>query len=163
MSSTPDLYSLETTGRDHALARLAVEDARVAIRSSARLLITAPTPQGVETLARRIHDAGPRAQFPFVQVRAGDLPLHPAPLKQYCVRFLDAAAGGSLLVSAVEEMPASVQGTLIELLLGLESVRRPSAVARLIAGTTVSLLDRVATGRFSERLFYRLNTIHLTA
>jgi DNA-binding NtrC family response regulator len=34
---------------------------------------------------------------------------------------------------------------------------------RLIFGTTVSLLDRVTAGTFSDRLFYRLNVIHLTA
>jgi transcriptional regulator of acetoin/glycerol metabolism len=34
---------------------------------------------------------------------------------------------------------------------------------RLISGTTTSLLDRVAAGTFSERLFYRLNIIHLLA
>jgi hypothetical protein len=28
---------------------------------------------------------------------------------EYCVRFLDAAAGGSVLVTAVEEMPATAQ------------------------------------------------------
>jgi hypothetical protein len=30
-------------------------------------------------------------------------------LKEYCARFPDAAAGGSVLVRAVEEMPAIVQ------------------------------------------------------
>jgi transcriptional regulator of acetoin/glycerol metabolism len=68
---------------------------------------------------------------------------------------------GTLLVSAVEEMPATVQDAMIDLLGGLESARVPSAMARLISGTTVSLLDRVAAGTFSERLFYRLNIIHL--
>jgi DNA-binding NtrC family response regulator len=59
-------------------------------------------------------------------------------------------------------MPATVQDAMIDLLGGLESARVPSAMARLISGTTVSLLDRVAAGTFSERLFYRLNIIHLT-
>jgi DNA-binding NtrC family response regulator len=31
------------------------------------------------------------------------------------------------------------------------------------SGTTVSLLDRIAAGTFSERVFYRLNIIHLSA
>jgi hypothetical protein len=53
-------------GEDHALALVAVEDVNVASRSPARLLITASTPQAVETLARRIQESGPRAQFPFV-------------------------------------------------------------------------------------------------
>jgi DNA-binding NtrC family response regulator len=150
-----------TAERGDAVALLAVEDEDVANQSPARLLITAPTQQGVETLARRIHGAGPRAQFPFVQTWAGELPVGPVFLKAYCAGFLDAAAGGSLLVSAVEEMPAIVQDALIDLLDGLESARIPSATVRLISGTTVSLLDRVAAGTFSARLFYRLSIIHL--
>ena len=137
------------------------EDEELANQSPARLLITAPTEQGVETLARRIHGAGPRAQFPFVQTWAVELPVGSELLKEYCARLLELAAGGSLLVSAVEEMPANVQDPMNALLGGLESARMPSDAARLISGTTVSLLDRVAAGSFSERLFYRLNIIHL--
>jgi DNA-binding NtrC family response regulator len=155
------MHSIGTAERDHALALFAIEAANGASRSPARLLITASSQQGVETLARRIHGGGPRAQFPFVQTWAGELPVGPEALREYCVRFLDAAAGGSVLVSAVEEMPATVQDALIDLLAGLEFARRPSAAVQLISGTTVSLLDRIAAGTFSERLFYRLNIVHL--
>jgi DNA-binding NtrC family response regulator len=157
------MHNLGTAERGHSVASHAVKDEDVANQSPARLLITAPTQHRVETLARRIHGAGPRGQYPFVQIWAGELPVGPEPLKEYCSRFLDDAAGGSLLVSAVEEMPAIVQDALIELLAGLEAARRPSAAVRLISGTTVSLLDRVAAGTFSGRLFYRLNLIHLMA
>jgi DNA-binding NtrC family response regulator len=68
-----------------------------------------------------------------------------------------------MLINAVEEMPWVVQNALIELLAGFELTRRPSAAVRLISGTTVSLVDRVAAGTFSEQLFYRLNIIHLMA
>ena len=148
---------------DHALALVAIEDVNVASRSSARLLITASTRQAVETLARRIHGIGPRAQSPFVMTCASDLPVGAHALRDGCVRFLDAAAGGSVLVSAVEEMPSAVQEALIDELALLESARRPSAAVRWISGTTVSLIGRVAAGTFSERLFYRLNIIHLMA
>ena len=148
---------------DHALAWLAGEDLNVASRSPARLLITASTPQAVETLARRIHGIGPRAEFPFVMTGAGELPIGAQALRDACARLLDAAAGGSVLLTAVEDMPSAAQTALIDLLAALESARRPSAAVRLISGTTVSLLDRVAAGTFSERLFYRLNIIHLVA
>jgi DNA-binding NtrC family response regulator len=92
---------------------------------------------------------------------AGELPTSAQALRDDCARLLDVAAGGTLLVSTVEEMPATVQDVTIDLLGGLESARTPSAPTRLISGTTVSLLDRVAAGTFSERLFYRLNIIHL--
>jgi len=83
--------------------------------------------------------------------------------KEYCTSVLAAAAGGSVLISATEEMPPAVQDALSELLAGLEFARSPSAEVRLISGTTVSLLDRVAAGTFSQRLLYRLNIIHLMA
>lgn len=146
---------------DYAVAFLADEDEDAASRSPARLLISASTQRGVETLARRIHGGGPRAHRPFVQMSAGDLPVEPAVLKEYCRSVLAAAAGGSVLISAVEEMPPAVQDTLIELLAGPEFARGTPTAVRLIAGTTVSLLDRIAAGTFSEQLFYRLNIIHL--
>jgi hypothetical protein len=157
------MHSVGTGEPDHAVTLLAVEDEELASQSPARLLITAATQRGVETLARRVHDAGPRAQFSFVQRCAGDLPLEPDVFKEYCASVLAAAAGGSMLISAVEEMPSPVQHALIDLLTELEFARSPFPELRLIAGTTVSLLDRVAAGTFSARLFYRLNIIHLMA
>jgi DNA-binding NtrC family response regulator len=143
------------------VASLSVEDEDLASQSSARLLISGATPQGVEVLARRVHVSGPRAPYPFVHIHAASLPVGRPALRAYCVRVLSAAAGGSVLLSAVEEMPAPVQRRLIELLEQLESGSPSSAPIRLISGTTVSLLDRVNAGTFSEPLFYRLNIIHL--
>jgi DNA-binding NtrC family response regulator len=139
-----------------------VEDEEMASRSPVRLLISAQTQGGVEALARRIHGAGLRAGFPFVHVWACDLPIEPAPLREQCADSLDAAAGGSMLIRDVEQMPPIVQRALLDLLAALEFARPSSAAVRLISGTTVSLLDRVTAGTFSDRLFYRLNIIHLT-
>jgi DNA-binding NtrC family response regulator len=83
-------------------------------------------------------------------------------LRDTCSNLLDAAAGGTILISDVEELPPTVQRLLVELLAELEVTRAPSDAVRLIAGTTVSLLDRIAAGTFSDRLFYRLNAIHLS-
>ena len=138
-------------------------DEEAAVRSDAKLLITAPTPSQVEALARRIHAAGARAALPFVQARACDLLTDRQILGTTCSRLLDTTAGGSLLIGDVEGMERIVQDVLIELLAELELARRPRPPVRLISGTTVSLLDRVEAGTFSPRLFYRLNTIHLLA
>jgi DNA-binding NtrC family response regulator len=154
------MHRVRTADRHNAVAP-AAEDEDVAGRSSARLLITASTPRGVETIARRIHGVGPRAPFPFAHTWAGDFPVAPQALREYCGGALHAAAGGSMLISAVEELPPAIQDALIDVLAGLECARRQSAAVRLISGTTVSLLDRVAAGTFSEQLFYRLNSIHL--
>lgn len=155
------MHSVGTAECDNAVALLAVDDVDVASQSPARLLISAATQQEVEILARLIHGAGPRAQFPFVHVCGGELPVERDVLKEYCANVLAAATGGSVFVSAVEEMPLAVQNALIELLAELEFARSPSVEVRLISGTTVSLLDRVTAGAFSDRLFYRLNIIHV--
>jgi DNA-binding NtrC family response regulator len=76
---------------------------------------------------------------------------------------LDAAAGGSILIHDVEEMSPTVQRVLVDVLAELEFARASSAAVRLMTGATVSLLDCVVAGTFSDRLFYRLNTIHLVA
>jgi Sigma-54 interaction domain len=131
-------------------------------RFAARLLITAGTGLAVESIARRIHAAGTRATLPFVKARASDLPIEPGKLKAAWCGLLAGARGGSLLLSDVEMMPPIVQDQLLELLDELECGYPPSAV-RLVSGTTVWLLDRVASGRFSERLFYRLNILHVVA
>jgi DNA-binding NtrC family response regulator len=147
---------------DHGRDR-GVEDEEMAGRSSATLLITASTRGEVETVARRIHRTSFRATAPFVRVRTGTLPIEPRMLRETCSALLDAAPGGSMLMTDVEEMPASVQGVLADLLAELQSARARSAAVRLISGTTVPLLDRIAAGTFSERLFYRLNLLHLVA
>jgi len=138
-----------------------VEEEDIAGQSSATLLITASTREEVETVARRIHRASVRATAPFVRVRIGTLPIEPRSLRERCSALLDAATGGSMLMTDVEEMPASVQVLLVELLADLQSARAPSAAVRLIWGTTASLLDRIAAGTFSDLLFYRLNLLHL--
>jgi DNA-binding NtrC family response regulator len=136
-------------------------DEEVARRCVVRLLISASTEEEVEGLARRIHETGSRAHCRFLDIWAGDFPLTQQALREYCNSLLDRAPGGSLLIRAVEEMPPTVQNTLIELLAALEFTRRPSDNIRLMFGTTVSLLERIAAGTFSDQLFYRMNIIHL--
>jgi transcriptional regulator of acetoin/glycerol metabolism len=94
-------------------------------------------------------------------VSAAALPTDPAIFAELCAHLLDEASGGSLLLSNVEDMPAIVQDSLIETLARLQSTRDAFTAVRLIAGTTALLHDCIADGTFSERLFYRLNIIHI--
>lgn len=139
-----------------------VEDEALAVRCAATTcLITAGIAADVEAVARRIHAAGPRAAFPFVHVSADALPTDATGFSEACASLIDAARGGSLLVTNVEAMPAAVQESLIEVLAQLQGASDPLDAVRLIAGTTVTLHDRMIAGTFSERLFYRLNIIHV--
>jgi DNA-binding NtrC family response regulator len=138
-------------------------DEYLAARSVARLLITASTSQRVEIVARRIHTASGRADRPFVRARARDLSVAAGTLRDTCSDVLETAAGGSVLLSDVEEMPGTVQEHLIGLLEEVARGRDPSAAVRLVSGSTVSLLQRVLAGTFSAELLYRLNVIHVVA
>ncbi len=140
----------------------AVEDeALAATCATGTMLITADCAADVERLARRIHGASARAASPFAVVAAGGLSVDRAVLTQTCATLLELVRGGSLLITDVERMPAFVQSCLIDTFAGLQSTREPAPRMLLIAGTTINLQDRIADGTFSERMFYRLNTIHV--
>jgi two-component system response regulator FlrC len=141
----------------------AVEDEAVATRCDAPLLITAPSSHAVAALARRVHAASGRRGSPLVSTRSGALPVDAVLLNTTCSNLIRAAAGGTVLLADVEEMPAIVQDNLLDVLARRQGGRTGAATIRLIAGTTVSLFDCVTAGTFSEELFYRLNVIHLMA
>jgi two-component system C4-dicarboxylate transport response regulator DctD len=139
-----------------------VDDEALAVRSAATtVLVTAAIAADVEAVARRIHAASVRAAFPFVHVSAAALPTDATVFAAACAQLLDAASGGSLLLTNVEEMSTFGQESLIETLAELQGARDPLAAVRLIAGTTAILHDCIAAGTFSQRLFYRLNVIHI--
>lgn len=153
----------KTTDPIGEMALRAIEGEDLAGRCAARLLISGTTGPAVETVARRIHAASARRDLPFIRVRAAGLPNEPGELRATCSRLLDVAMAGTLMMSDVETMPPLVQDRLIELLDELELARRPAAAVRLVSGTTALLFDLVAAGRFSRKLFYRLNTLHVIA
>jgi DNA-binding NtrC family response regulator len=149
----------------HERNQQAVPDDDLAARNAEMtVLITAASAADIESRARRIHTASARAASPFVQVTAAALPTDSEAFAETCARLLTEAGGGSLLLHQVEELHAINQLRLIETLDELaRTVGEPSLTARLIAGTTASLSRRVASGTFSDRLFYRLNIIHVFA
>ena len=145
----------------NSVKALGLSDHELAARyTSTTVLITAFSCAQVEKLARSIHAASALAPYTLVRVSACGLPRDHAMLKETCANVFAAAAGGTLLLESVEEMPASAQEYLVAHLEGLQQRGTASAV-RVIAGTTVSMIDRIGSGAFSEELFYRLNTIHL--
>jgi transcriptional regulator with PAS, ATPase and Fis domain len=152
------MYLISATDRRNAVD---VEDETVAARVASPLLISGASPRGIETIARRVHEAGRQARYPFVHQSACSFPIELNALREHCLQFLLAAAGGTMLISNVGELPEVVQEALLEFLVVLTARKGLSTAARLISGTTVSLFDRVLAGTFSHELFYRLNTIHL--
>jgi two-component system response regulator GlrR len=155
------MLKVDTVAPQQSWVPEVVDDEDLASKSQTRILITACASEDVEALARRVHEASIRALLPFVQIGAVDLPGDPRLLRATCSSLLSDARGGTLFISDVEQMSAGAQDLLLVVIEDLERAMPSSAAARLMSGTTVGLFDTVAAGGFSERLFYRLNTIHL--
>ncbi len=66
--------------------------------------------------------------------------------------------GPALLIREVHTLGTADQALLANL---LETLRYGTAARRVFASSSVSLFDRVRLGDFDERLFYRLNIIHI--
>lgn len=154
--------------------------ARVA-DSGATVLISGESGTGKEVLARYIHIQSPRADKPFVAINCAAIPdnMLEATLFGYekgaftgaynaCPGKFEQANGGTLLLDEISEMDQGLQAKLLRVLQEREVERLGGRKlipldVRVLATTNRQLREEVATGRFREDLFYRLNVfpIHL--
>jgi two-component system, NtrC family, response regulator AtoC len=144
------------------------------------LLIHGETGTGKGLIARIMHDSGPRAAGPLIDVNCGALPesLLEAELfgfeagaftdaKRAKPGLFEAASGGTLFLDEIDALPLSLQS---KLLIAVEEkrVRRLGAVmerrvdVKLIVATQVDLPVAVRDGRFRADLYHRLAVIVLT-
>ncbi|MEG0789643.1 MAG: sigma-54 dependent transcriptional regulator [Alistipes sp.] len=78
--------------------------------------------------------------------------------------YFEEADGGTIFLDEVAELPLSTQVRLLRVLQSGEFIRVGSAKAlktnvRVVAATNVNLPEAIASGRFREDLYYRLNTV----
>ena len=146
--------------------------------SEAPVLILGEPGSGRSTLARALHGASRRAAGPLVEV---DVAVGPPDLFEselfghragaftgaagdHAGR-VERAAGGTLVLDHVEEMPLATQAKLLRLL--SEGRYAPvggddrAADARFMAIAAADLERRVETGVFRRDLFYRLEVLTL--
>lgn len=165
-------------GTSVVIERVRTEVRRCA-RSEAPVRIEGETGVGKELVARSIHDASPRRRGPFVAVNCGALPEGLAEAELFGhVRgaytgasgdragLVEHAAGGSLLLDELEDLPLAVQGKLLRLLqegeyrpVGTPRTRR--ADVRLLAASNRDLAAMVEEGRFRRDLYYRLDVLRV--
>jgi DNA-binding NtrC family response regulator len=136
---------------------------------------------GKDVLARWIHARSPRAGKPFVAVNCGafiDTLLNSelfghergafTDAKTAKVGILEAAAGGTVFLDEIGDMPLHLQVRLLHAIQNRKITRvgdggrERSIDVRFIAATNRDLPVMVATGAFREDLYYRLNQITLT-
>jgi two-component system nitrogen regulation response regulator NtrX len=151
-----------------------IEQATMAARSDARILITGESGTGKELLAAHIHERSPFAGGPFVKVNCAAIPselLESELFGHEKGAFTGAIAmrkgkfeladGGTILLDEVGDLQAGSQAKLLRVLQegefhrvgGEQTVR---VAVRVISATNRNLSDLVAQDKFREDLYYRL-------
>ena len=167
VGESPAAISLEGT-----LRRAAVVESTV--------LITGETGCGKEEIARAVHAHGPRADKPFVAVNCGAMAatLIESQLFGHEKGSFTGAVGpsrgvfraaerGIVFLDEIGEMPLDLQPRLLRVLQQREvtpvgSTESFPVDVQVIAATNRDLTAEIREGKFSEDLYYRLNTIELS-
>ena len=141
------------------------------------VLLTGDAGTGKSLVARVIHDNGPRAGKPFVELSCAALPETlieselfgaVAGAHSTAVRKTDgkvaAAQHGTLFLDEIGDLPLGSQAKLLQLLQSkqyfpLGSAQAVNADVRLISATNVDLEEAVAEHRFRADLFYRIHVM----
>lgn len=143
----------------------------------ASILLTGETGTGKSMLARKVHDASPRASRPFVHLNCGAVPetlleaelfgseagAYTGSKGQRQGRF-EAAEGGTLFLDELDTMPLGCQVKLLVALQERTITRLGSNTpipvnVRLIAAMSSLPPKAIADGRLREDLYYRLAVI----
>ena len=149
--------------------------------SDATVLIRGESGTGKELIAQAVHYGSQRAEGPFVRVNCAALPeglieselfghekgAFTGAIQQRLGRF-ERAAGGTIFLDEIGDLPLSVQIRLLRVLQEREFERvggtqvHPTNV-RVVAATNRDLEKDLEEGHFRTDLFYRLNVfpIHL--
>ncbi|MDA8235978.1 MAG: sigma-54-dependent Fis family transcriptional regulator [Clostridia bacterium] len=150
--------------------------ARCGAASSSTILLQGESGTGKELFAQAIHNAGKRANGPFIAVNCGAIPreLIESELFGYeegaftgarrggCPGKFELASGGTIFLDEIGDMPLDLQVILLRVLqekvLTRLGGRKVIPVdVRVIAATHRDLKSEIKKGQFREDLFYRLD------
>lgn len=141
------------------------------------VLITGESGTGKEFFPKIIHAFSSRKHNKYIAVNCGAIPEGTIDSELFGHEkgsftgalsarkgYFEEAAGGTVFLDEVAELPLTTQARLLRVLesgeylrVGSSEVRR--ADVRIVAATNVDLPKAVAEGRFREDLYYRLSTV----
>ena len=169
----------DVVGTSPALLR-AMTIARQAATVDSTVLITGESGTGKEIIAQAIHTSGARAAEPFIGLNVAALPreLLEAELFGYDrgaftgaraegnLGKFELAAGGTILLDEIGEMPLDMQAKLLRVLQERVVVRLGGSTerpvhARVMATTHRDLTQLVDEGKFRMDLLYRLRVLSI--
>jgi DNA-binding NtrC family response regulator len=165
-------------GASEAMQRLRIMVQRVAV-SDRPVLVTGPTGAGKEIVVRAIHSLGRHPSAPLFDLNCGAFPEALVESQLFGHErgaftgadkkhegFFAVASLGTVFLDELAEMPLELQAKLLRVLetgmyrpVGASASRK--FLGRIIAATCADLEERVATGRFREDLYYRLNVLEV--
>ena len=167
---------LPLVGRSQAMQAVYRMITRV-LRNDLTVLILGESGTGKELVAEAIHELGHRKSGPFVAVNAAAIPADlieselfghekgafTGAIAQAIGKF-EQANGGTLFLDEIGDMPLEAQTRLLRALqsgrIRRVGGRQEIAVdVRIVAATNRDLSPMIASGRFREDLFYRLNVV----
>jgi len=145
--------------------------------TDARVMITGANGTGKEVVARLIHENSNRNKAPFIEVNCAAIPSElieselfghekgafTSAIKQRKGKF-EQANGGTIFLDEIGDMSLSAQAKVLRALQENVIVRVGSdkiikVDVRVLAATNKDLKNEIATGKFREDLFHRLNVI----
>jgi formate hydrogenlyase transcriptional activator len=169
----PSMFE-EIVGSSAPLRRVLSQVARVA-ETDSTVLILGETGTGKELIAGAIHKRSNRSSRAFIRVNCAAIPsaliaselfghekgAFTGALQRRLGRF-EAAAGGTIFLDEIGDLPAETQLALLRVLQEREFERigsnQPISVdVRVVAATNRDLKAAVSAGTFREDLYYRLN------
>jgi two-component system, NtrC family, nitrogen regulation response regulator NtrX len=155
----------------------AVEQATLAARSDARVLLIGESGTGKELLAAHIHGSSPFASGPFVKVNCAAIPTELLETELFGHEKgsftgatgtrrgkFELADGGTIFLDEVGDLHAASQAKLLRVLqegefhrVGGEQIIK--VCVRVISATNRDLSAMVAQEKFREDLYYRLSVV----
>lgn len=163
--------------------KLAIEQAKLAAKTPATVLLRGESGTGKELFAHAIHNASDRKYNKFIRVNCAAISETLLESEMFGYEegafsgakrggkrgLFEEANNGSIFLDEIGELSAQMQAKLLRVLQEKEIVRVGGTKAvpinvRVIAATNVHLEKGIANGKIREDLYYRLNKIpiHIT-